>query len=119
MSQAKRLAGEKAVEFVEDGMVVGVGTGSTINHFIDLIAEKRLQVALGLDHALRPRKAPASGQTVDVRVHRERGYPKGLGDHHAGRFMAHGRQFFQKGDVPGHLPPVLIDQNLGKSVYSL
>jgi ribose 5-phosphate isomerase len=35
MSEAKRLAGEKAIEYVEDGMIVGVGTGSTVAYFID------------------------------------------------------------------------------------
>lgn len=34
MSEAKRLAAEKALEYVEDGMIVGVGTGSTVAHFI-------------------------------------------------------------------------------------
>ncbi|MBD9437027.1 ribose-5-phosphate isomerase RpiA [Pseudoxanthomonas sp. PXM03] len=38
MSEAKRLAGEKAIEFVEDGMIVGVGTGSTVTFFIDALA---------------------------------------------------------------------------------
>jgi len=38
MSDAKRRAGEKALEFVEDGMVVGVGTGSTVAYFIDALA---------------------------------------------------------------------------------
>jgi ribose 5-phosphate isomerase A len=38
MSEAKRLAGEKAIEFVEDGMIVGVGTGSTVAFFIDALA---------------------------------------------------------------------------------
>nr|WP_298123414.1 ribose-5-phosphate isomerase RpiA [uncultured Pseudoxanthomonas sp.] len=37
MSEAKRLAGEKAIEFVEDGMIVGVGTGSTVAFFIDAL----------------------------------------------------------------------------------
>jgi ribose 5-phosphate isomerase A len=35
MSEAKRLAAEKALEYVEDGMIVGVGTGSTVAYFID------------------------------------------------------------------------------------
>lgn len=39
MSEAKRLAGRKAIDYVEDGMVVGVGTGSTVAHFIDALAE--------------------------------------------------------------------------------
>ena len=41
MSDAKRRAGEKALEFVEDGMVVGVGTGSTVAYFIDALARLR------------------------------------------------------------------------------
>jgi len=34
----KRAAAEAAVEYVEAGSVIGVGTGSTVNHFIDLLA---------------------------------------------------------------------------------
>ena len=34
----KRAAGEAAIEFVEDGGVVGVGTGSTVKYFIDALA---------------------------------------------------------------------------------
>ncbi|HEY4531470.1 MAG TPA: ribose-5-phosphate isomerase RpiA [Luteimonas sp.] len=45
MSDAKRLAGEKAIEYVEDGMVVGVGTGSTVAYFIDALATRRDRIA--------------------------------------------------------------------------
>ena len=45
MSDAKRLAGEKAMEYVEDGMVVGVGTGSTVAWFIDALAGMRDRIA--------------------------------------------------------------------------
>ena len=38
MSEAKRLAGEKAIDYVEDGSIVGVGTGSTVAYFIDALA---------------------------------------------------------------------------------
>ena len=38
MTEAKRLAAEKAVEYVEDGMIVGVGTGSTVAYFIDALS---------------------------------------------------------------------------------
>ena len=38
-NDTKRLAGEKAIEFVEDGMIVGVGTGSTVAYFIDALAK--------------------------------------------------------------------------------
>ena len=40
MSQddAKRRAAEAALEYVLDDMIVGVGTGSTVDHFIDALA---------------------------------------------------------------------------------
>jgi len=34
----KRQAAEKALEYLPDGGIIGVGTGSTVNHFIDLLA---------------------------------------------------------------------------------
>ncbi|MDE2316849.1 MAG: ribose-5-phosphate isomerase A, partial [Xanthomonadaceae bacterium] len=34
----KKLAGEAALRYVEDGAVVGVGTGSTVAYFIDALA---------------------------------------------------------------------------------
>ncbi len=45
MSESKRLAGEKAIEYVEDGMIVGVGTGSTVAYFIDALARIRDRIA--------------------------------------------------------------------------
>lgn len=37
----KRQAAEAAVAFVEPGMTVGVGTGSTVNHFIDFLGKMK------------------------------------------------------------------------------
>ena len=37
MTEAKRLAAEKAMDYLEDGMIVGVGTGSTVAYFIDAL----------------------------------------------------------------------------------
>lgn len=39
--EEKRKAGEAAIRYVEDGMVVGVGTGSTVAYFIDALADLR------------------------------------------------------------------------------
>lgn len=36
--EQKKAAAEAALEYVESGMVVGIGTGSTANHFIDALA---------------------------------------------------------------------------------
>lgn len=35
----KKLAGEAAIRYVEDGAIVGVGTGSTVAFFIDALAD--------------------------------------------------------------------------------
>ena len=45
MSEAKRLAAEKAIEYVQDGMIVGVGTGSTVAYFIDALGRMRDRIA--------------------------------------------------------------------------
>ena len=36
----KRLAGEAAAELVEDGMAVGLGTGTTVDHFLVALARR-------------------------------------------------------------------------------
>lgn len=40
-NEQKRQAAQAAIEFVTAGMVVGVGTGSTVAHFIDALAARR------------------------------------------------------------------------------
>ncbi len=45
MSEAKRLASEKAIDYVEDGMIVGVGTGSTVAFFIDALGRIKHRIA--------------------------------------------------------------------------
>jgi ribose 5-phosphate isomerase A len=37
----KRKAAERAAEWIRDGMTVGLGTGSTVRHLLDVIAERR------------------------------------------------------------------------------
>jgi ribose 5-phosphate isomerase A len=40
----KQLAAEAALDFIEDDMIVGVGTGSTVNYFIDGLAARKLRI---------------------------------------------------------------------------
>lgn len=61
MSDAKRLAGEKAIEYVEDGMVVGVGTGSTVAYFIDALA--------GMRHRIGGAVSSSTQSTERLRAH--------------------------------------------------
>ena len=43
--QHKRLAAEKALEYIQDGQIVGLGTGSTVHHFLTALG-KRVQQGL-------------------------------------------------------------------------
>lgn len=40
MNESKRRAGEAAAEYVADGMVVGLGTGSTVRFFLNKLGER-------------------------------------------------------------------------------
>lgn len=42
--EQKRRAAEAALEAVSEDMVLGIGTGSTVNHFIDLLAERGIRL---------------------------------------------------------------------------
>jgi ribose 5-phosphate isomerase A len=41
----KKRAAHAALDYLVDGMIVGVGTGSTVNHFIDALAGMRSRIA--------------------------------------------------------------------------
>lgn len=44
MDRVKRQVAKAAAKFVEDDMVVGVGTGSTVNFFIDALADMKHRI---------------------------------------------------------------------------
>lgn len=45
MSESKQRAAEKALEWVQEGMTVGVGTGSTVAFFVDALARSTARIA--------------------------------------------------------------------------
>jgi len=64
----KKQAAQKAIEYVHDGMIVGLGTGSTTTHFIELLGQKINQRELkGI------RAVPTSDSTA--RLARDLGIP--------------------------------------------
>lgn len=58
----KRAAAMSALAFVEESMVLGVGTGSTVNHFIAALVERRIRL-----------KAAVSSSSGTSRLLREAG----------------------------------------------
>ena len=59
--QLKKMAAEAAIEHIEEGMVVGVGTGSTVNYFIDALTsiKQLIEGAVSSSVASRDRLAAA------------------------------------------------------------
>ena len=57
----KRAAAARAVEFVKPGMRLGLGTGSTAKHFVDLIGER---VRAGLDLVAVPTSEATHAQAL-------------------------------------------------------
>ena len=47
-TEQKRAAGEYAASLIEDGMVVGLGTGSTVKFFIERLAARINQEGLDI-----------------------------------------------------------------------
>src|SRR4051812_41162779 len=56
LMDAKQIAADKAVEFIQDGMVVGLGSGSTVDWAIQRLAER-------VREGLRIRETAASARS--------------------------------------------------------
>ena len=61
MSETKKLAALKALDYIEDGMIVGVGTGSTVAYFIDGLA--------GMKHRITGAVSSSAQSTAQLRKH--------------------------------------------------
>ena len=70
MSELKKLAADKAIEYVEDGMVVGVGTGSTVAYFIDALAawKDRIKGAVSSSEESTRRLQAHGIEVIDLNV---------------------------------------------------
>jgi ribose 5-phosphate isomerase A len=65
----KRAAAEAAVEYVQPDSIIGVGTGSTVNHFIDLLAAKmaaRITAAVSSSEASSERLRAHGIRVIDL-----------------------------------------------------
>ena len=66
--EKKRLAAVAALEYVREGMILGVGTGSTVNAFIDALAAsgKHLQAAVSSSNASTTRLIDHGINVIDL-----------------------------------------------------
>jgi ribose 5-phosphate isomerase A len=63
--EQKRIAAARALEEVRPGMKLGLGTGSTARHFVDLLGEK---VAAGLDVLCIPTSEVTGAQAKSLNI---------------------------------------------------
>lgn len=70
MSDAKRLAAQKALDYLEDDMIVGVGTGSTVACFIDALAtwKHRIRGAVSSSEQSSARLQANGIEVIDLNV---------------------------------------------------
>ena len=71
----KRLAAEAALEYVSDGAVIGVGTGTTVNFFIEALIpyRSRLRAAVSSSNASSQRLIAAGIAVLDLNDGEDRG----------------------------------------------
>ena len=69
--EAKQLAAVAALAHVRDDMIVGVGTGSTVNLFIDALASANLRIrgAISSSEASTARLRKHGIEDLPARVH--------------------------------------------------
>lgn len=70
MSELKQQAAEAALTYLEDDMIVGVGTGSTVNCFIDQLAliKHRIDACVASSKATEARLRAAGIPVIDLNV---------------------------------------------------
>lgn len=65
MANLKRVAALEAVKYVQDGMKIGLGSGSTVNEFIQVLGEK---VANGLNVQVVPASNATEAHAVELGI---------------------------------------------------
>jgi len=68
MSNRKRKAAEKAIEYLTQGSIIGVGTGSTVGFFIDALAQvkDRIEGAVSSSEASTARLRAHGIEVIDL-----------------------------------------------------
>ena len=65
----KRRAGEYAATLVEDGMVIGLGTGSTVRYFVEALARRVREEGLDVLGFVTSGRTAALAEQLGIRIH--------------------------------------------------
>lgn len=68
IAEAKKAAGHKAAELVEDGMVIGLGTGSTATQFIDSLIKRYKEEGLNIEAVATSKRSQQQAMTGGIPI---------------------------------------------------
>lgn len=68
MENLKQQVGQKAVDFIEDGMILGLGTGSTVFYLIEALAEKVKAENLSLRCVTTSNRTKDHAESLGIRI---------------------------------------------------
>jgi len=69
LERAKRLAAGAALELVQDGMKLGLGTGSTAKHLVELLAERIAREGLRVSCCATSRDTAELARSLDIEIY--------------------------------------------------
>lgn len=65
-NQLKKLVGEKSVEYVKDGMILGLGTGSTSEYMIDALGKRIREEKLNITGVTTSKRTARQAQSLGI-----------------------------------------------------
>lgn len=67
-NELKALVGQAAVKFIEDGMIVGLGTGSTMRYMVDALGKRVQEEGLNVIRVTTSNRTTAQAQSLGITI---------------------------------------------------
>ncbi len=67
-NELKALVGQAAVKFIEDGMIVGLGTGSTVRYMVDALGKRVQEEGLNVIGVTTSNRTTAQAQSLGITI---------------------------------------------------
>ena len=67
-NELKALVGQAAVKFIEDGMIVGLGTGSTVRYMVDALGKRGQEEGLNVIGVTTSNRTTAQAQSLGITI---------------------------------------------------
>ena len=67
-NELKALGGQAAVKFIEDGMIVGLGTGSTVRYMVDALGKRVQEEGLNVIGVTTSNRTTAQAQSLGITI---------------------------------------------------